>query len=271
MPFFVSKETLSGLEDENQNLRERVEELERLKPSLDLALMLRDEMVRLMGPDGAPHMTPQEIGEIAYNNIRDKKLNEARDDLVARYEREHRKDIYGRFIEELEATEGESIAEEVRQKVEADPKLALELLESARKELGARAVGLVQTEVKDAQQKIVDKEAERLLELDRLDVQFAIERHIDLLDDAVMERLEVGDKLEIFSKDHNRKPTSVLLQWTKDANNHEGWVCVGATDTVADGGTNNGYSTYQPFKPNSNVFVSVGVVNRDLETTKEVV
>ena len=264
----VSKETIRHYEDEITDLEAQLAELEPMTPHLQLAQMLRDEMVALMGPDGSPELSPQQIGELAYKNVLQKSIDKARDDLTARYEQNYRKELYDRVIQEVEETEGPTILADVRAKIEADPELMVELHASARKELGARAIGVVQEEITVDQQEIVDDEAERQLLLDHLDVQFALDRELDLEAVKIAETLEPGDKLTIYRNGDKDKRYPLVLIWTKDAKGKEGWVWLRTpSDTLQQ--NSDGY--WKPIQPKGDVFVKVGVQDKDLESGTKII
>lgn len=278
MPF-LNKEELEQLHSRIGYLEEELEELRPLMPFLDLAKEISGETVRLLRekyPDDPDlfHSASvgydfEEIGEIAYENVLKRKISAAREELVAEYEQKHRKELYEKVVSNLQQSEGQNIAKEVRQKIETDPKLAIELRDSARKELAARALGVVHTEISEEQQAIVNAEAERQIELDRLDVKFAVERELDLSSDLVRELIEVGDRLEIYSPQDKNRKNPLVFTWTKDANNLEGWTWTGApAELVLKKDSYDGRWT--PYQPTSDQFVTIGVVNKDLEKVKDV-
>lgn len=279
MPLISKEEQLR----QQRNQEYMADELERYRPYypfLDIAKDLKEEVERLIAakyPADGSAPDPEtfsyefdDIGELAAKNIAKRLANQAREELTARYEQQHRERLYKELIEKLDEDEGKTIEEDVRKKVESDPELALELRESARKELSARAIGAVSAELTKAQEVAVNEEAERQMDLDRLDVDFALEGELDLLSDKVRERIEVGDKLVIYYEGDTTKSYPITFTWTKDANKHEGWVMRTTGHSVAHKETNNAYYA-ERFDAPDDMFVTIGVVNKDMQTGKDVV
>ena len=274
----ISKEEQMRTDSKIDYLEEELEELKPLTPFLEIAKQLKEETQRLINAkypaDGsAPSAESygyefEDIGELAYKNILIRSVEQAREELVAKYEQQHRRDLYTRIIGEIESNEGDDIAKGVRTKIETNPDIAKELRASAREELGARAVGIIHTEINAEQQEVVNREAERQLGLDRLDVKFALDGELDLVGDDLMELLEPGDKLELYYDTDKDKRSPMTFKWVKDANNLEGWVFVKAGDSVVVK-ANSGQ--WNKIKPMDDTFVTLGVINKDLENGKDVI
>jgi hypothetical protein len=195
MPF-VSKTNLEELQQQNQHLSQEVAEFDEMRPHLALATEIRTEIINLLG--GPQDLSAQEIGELAYQKVLRAKVDEARDEVAARYEQEHRRSLYERVLGEIATTEGESISEKVKIKVETDPKVALELQKSARRELAARAEAVVRDKITAEQAVVINLEADRQIELDRFDVRLALNRELDLNDAHLKESIKPGDIVEFF-------------------------------------------------------------------------
>ncbi|HSX43025.1 MAG TPA: hypothetical protein VLF59_02965 [Candidatus Saccharimonadales bacterium] len=262
MPF-VPKSELAALQDENAEMAERLRQYDEMRPFLQLAGELRDELVTRVTDD--PTMSPQQIGELAYRKVLETHIDQARDEAAAEYEQQHRRTLYERLLGEIAVAEGASISDKVRNRVETDPELALELRNSARKELAARATNVVRGEISEEQQEVVNREAERQVELDRLDVEFALEGRLDVSAEKLQRWIRPGDKVELLYGDEGRgkRRDRIVLTWTKDSKDKEGWVythCSGKL--VSDQG-------YNP-KIETNRFVRIASVGYDLEAGKDV-
>lgn len=275
MRFFVPSHEIEMYQDRVSSLEQELKQFREVgSANFDIANMLVEEVIAILdAPEKAHGLSTQEIAEIAYESVFQRRIDDAREELVAKYEQQHRKELYDQVLVNLEKVEGGTIAEEVRTKVETDPILAIELRDSARKELGARALGTIHSDITMHEQEVINKEAARQLGLDRLDVAFALDRELNLVSDDVMELIEVGDKLELSYEGAGKNATPLVFTWTRDAYGKEGWIWSKADKNITTTTSSRGFgvSGRKRFEPQGDVFVTLGVVNKDLETGKDVV
>lgn len=233
-----------------------------MRPHLALAAEIRTEIVDLLG--GPNDLSAQEIGELAYQKVLRAKVDEARDEVAARYEQEHRRSLYERLLGEIATSEGETISEQVKTKVETDPKLALDLQESARRELAARAQEVVRSKITGEQAEVINREADRQVELDRFDVRLALDRELDLKDAHLKESVKPGDIVELFFKNTGGRRGRLILTWTKDAKGHEGWLFTSCSEPLVN--KDNSTLTVRADK-----FISIGCKNKDLQEGTDII
>lgn len=226
-----------------------------MAPHLALALTIKEEIIETL--EQHPDLTPDQIGDLAYQRVLETQMETARDEVVANYEQAHRRTLYTRLLEEIDDTEGRDISEQVRTRVETDVELATELRESARRELAARAIGVVRDKVTEEQQTIIDGEAERQIVLDRLDVQFAHDGVLDVSSAAVVNQLQPGDRLVIYALDPSGEKKRLVLKYDKDVNNVLGWVF---DETDMKPYRTDGYA----MSPKENQFITVGHIGYDM-------
>lgn len=229
MPF-IPRDELEELQLNTERLRALEVSLEGfhdLPSILHLAGVIKEEVSALLD-DQYSDLSTTDIGDLAYKKAFDTCYQEAHDEIVVDYERQHRAELYKRVVEEIREAEGTSIFESVKLRLDTDPALAIELRDSARKELAAKALGVVAEEVTQEQQEIIDIEAERQVRLDRLDVEFAVEGELDLLRDDVIDLVQPGDVLKVYfkSNESNKREKSATFRWTNDAEQEVGWVMV---------------------------------------------
>lgn len=270
MPFVAKEEVqeLQTLRTENERMAAQLADFEEMRPHLLLAEEIRNEIVAAL-ENNQEGLDARSIAERAYSNVLKRKVEEARDEVAARYEQEHRRSLYERVLGEVATSEGDDISKKVRTRVETDPELAVELKESARKELAARATDVVRQEITAEQHAVLDKEAERQIGLDRLDVKLALDGELDLASDEVRQQIKPGDKVELFfplndAYNQKGKRGRILLVWAKDANGKEGWVFDSSSETFFD---QSGYT----IKVDSDRFVRIASLNKDFETGDDVV
>jgi hypothetical protein len=220
-----------------------------------LAQTLKDELVAHMTQ--FPDATAEEVGDLAYQRVFEIEENRAKDAIVAEYEQAHRLELYGRVIDEVKETEGPTIYEDVKRRLESDPELAVELRDSARKELGARALSYVTDIITDEQREIINHEAERQIELDRLDVELAVDGELDLIRDDVVELLEPNDRLVLFFKGDRGNQGEMVLLWREDVNGNLGWVLDKTNQRIYDKNGN-------PDRMPKNKFIIPGSLQNDL-------
>jgi len=273
-------------ETELENLQNKVEyleeELHRLKPYasfLELAKSISEETVRLIrekytgNPDEfhpeSVHYDFDEIGQIAYENVLNNEVEKAKRELAADYESKHRKDLYDKVLNEIAESEGMDISEEVRVKIETDPTLAVELRDSARKEIGARALGQVHAEITKEQEAIVEAEADRQVALDRLDVLFAHDGELDLSSEKVKALVKPGDKLVLLSG-NPKKAHKLVFVWSKDANDAEGWISSKDNSEKLSGHKPTGSSAHYELSLITDRFTTIASENKDLQTGEDV-
>jgi len=259
---FASREELNALHQQNERLRDELATFQEMEPHLILAGNIRDQIIELLG-DGE-NLDAREIGELAYQMVLKREADKARDEVVTRFEQEHRRSLYERLLGEMATKEGAQISDEVQKRVETDPTIALELRDSARAELTARAKDVVRNKITAEQAAIIDKEAERQVELDRLDVKLALDRELDLASDDVMDQVKPGDKVELFFEPTKNRRERLILTWTKDVNNRQGWVYTECSERLLN---QHGHIQEIP----TDRFVRIGVVNTDLEKGKSVI
>jgi hypothetical protein len=219
MPF-VSGEEWRRVNDANADLAQRLHDWEALGPFLDIARQLQSHVVELLATDA----TTEEVGRLAYMSVMTAQAEKARNEVAAKYEQEHRRTLYEQVLKEIEAKEGSSIMADVVTRLETDTTLALELHESARKELTARAKGVIAEQVTTEQARIIDAETDRQIALDRFDVAFALSGRQDLGDKALAELIKPGDKLAVMFGKDTVGQSGLLFTWTQDINNAMGWT-----------------------------------------------
>jgi hypothetical protein len=253
MPF-VSREELDRLHADSQ----RAYEYDQMGSIIELAKSLRTELVGVMTEQ--PYATTADIGRIAYERVLEEEIEAARDEVVVAYEQQYRATLYQQVIDKVEAEEGEAILSSVRNRIDTDPELAVELRESARKELSARAMKTVKREITSEQELIIDSEAERQIALDRLDVEFLVDGELDLLRDDVNQLLQPNDRLVLFLQDpsrYSKGDAEITLEWTVDVNGRVGWAFVHANTSLY---SKDGYEKTLP----SDKFIEVGSSLRDM-------
>ncbi len=262
MPF-VPASKYEQLRADNARMHDALDEFEEMRPFLDLATEVRDEIVRILAERG--DLDAPEIGEQAYQSVLQRHASEARDEVVARYEQQHRQTLYERLLGEIAINDGDEILAEVKQRLETDPALALELRDSARRELAARAIDVVRTEISAEQDLIVQAEADRQIKLDHFDVRLSLERKLDLNDPELLALLQPDDKLDLLIDIGNGKRGRVSLIWTKDAADHLGWAYGGSSEQLIE------LESRAQLSVNRHRFVEAGVSNVDMVRGTEVV
>lgn len=259
MPF-VPRGDLEQLEAQNKALTAELSQFDSMAPHLALAQQIRDQIITVM--DTNPDFSTGEIGEVAYRMVLDQQISQARDEVAAQYQQAHRRTLYDRLLGEVQDTEGEDISDRIRTEVETNPELATEIRESARQELAARAMDVVRGEVTAEQQVVIDEEAERQIELDRLDVKLAYDGELDLTQPEVKSQLKPGDRLVLYALDERGQKRSLVLEWCEDVNDIDGW-CATQTDLTVIG--SDGYEATIA----SSKFVTVGCIDHDLQQGDE--
>jgi len=219
MPF-VNREEWDRINDDNARMAEELRGWEMLGPFLDIARQLQDKVIELIETG----MDADEIGRLAYQSVMAAEAEKARDQVAARYEQEHRKSLYEQVLAEIETQEGDSIMGAVTARLDTDAKLATELRDSARKELTARAKGVISDNVTREQQAVIDRETERQMALDRFDVAFALTGAVDLKDKTLEELLRSGDKLVVMFDKDEKGQAGLTFVWREDVHGHTGWV-----------------------------------------------
>lgn len=234
MPFFVPRTELDQIEQLKQTnalMAERLLEVEGMRPIIELAHVLRDEFTTIL--DTHPELSTQAIGELAFRGALEDQISRARDELVADYEQVHRSVLYDRVLEQVTAEEGDDIAELVRLQVETDPELAIELRDSARRELAARAMDEVKLTITSDQQAVIDAEAERQIALDRLDVTLAKDGVLYPQSDRAVGRLQPGDTVRLYLEPLQGETREVIeYRWDTDVHGVSGWFYAGASKNV---------------------------------------
>lgn len=259
---FIRTSDYRELQAQNEAMSNELAVYRDMDPVIRLAQALRTELVDVL--TNQPQLTPSEIGDLAYKRVMDSQIDKARDEVVAKYEQQHREELYQQVIKEVEVSEGELIFDSVRTKIETDPELAVKLRESAKKELAARANESVKQTISEEEQHVLDEETERQIKLDKLDVELAVEQELDLLRDDVTELIQNGDELVIYFTSNESKQGQIVLKWATDVKNKSGWVFVSTNSNFIN---KNGTSVSIP----SNRFIDVGTVLHDLTTGEEVV
>ncbi len=260
MPF-VPRATLEQLQAQNQVLSDELSQFEEMQPHLELAYQIREQIISVM--DQHQDLSTAEIGEVAYRMVLDQQVGQARDEIAERYQQAHRRTLYDRLLQEVDQTEGHDINEAMRVRVETDPELALQLRNSAREELAARALDVVRGEVTAEQQQVINQEAERQIDLDRLDVRLASTGELDLTDPSVEKILEPGDRVDLFFTDHKGTSRRITLEWVQDANDDQGWKLTSLPVSLVD---RDGYQV----EINQSKFVTLGTLNADMTNGKAV-
>ncbi len=254
MPF-VNSDDWERLQQDNINMAGELARYRAISGVMGLAVILQQEIADRLED---PTMSPSQIGDEAYLAVLSSSLGEARKQLVTEYEEAHRTELYKRAVDEVRALEGDNLLCQAREKIETNPELMVELRESARKELSARAIDIIKGEITAEQQDFIDKEAERQLALDRLDVEFAVEGELDLFRDDINELLHPGDMLILTYKGSYGQQKRLVLVWTKDAKEQLGWGFESSQEEILY--TAGGYTrTIGPDK-----FLYVGSVQNDM-------
>ncbi|MEK7152447.1 MAG: hypothetical protein AAB834_00740, partial [Patescibacteria group bacterium] len=108
MPF-VSGEDWNRIQAHNAHMSEELRRWEDLGPFFDIAQELQDKVIELLDTPASA----ADIGRLAYESVLASQAEKARSELVAKYEQEHRRTLYGQVLTEVEAQEGLSIMETV--------------------------------------------------------------------------------------------------------------------------------------------------------------
>lgn len=255
----VRKSNYNRLREDNEFLRAELLHYSEMEPYLGIAQEIKERILEQLD-DTTDEQTAAEIGEIAFRSVMDAEMERAELDLIQKYERAHRDTLYQRVVKELDEKEGPTIFEQVVQRLETDPELAQELQDSARKELRAEAEEAIVGSVTEAQKKLVEEEVARQIELDRLDVRFALERKLSLNANAVISQLKPHDTVKLHLMDQTgHREGWVLLEWREDINGAKGWLYKGfyiGKDSNVLGITDNGAPTDQ--------FIELGCNGEDL-------
>lgn len=259
---FIRTSDYRELQAQNEAMSNELATYRDLDPVIRLAQELRTELTNAL--TNRPELTPSEIGDLAYQKVMASHLDKARDEVVARYEQQHREELYQQVINDVEVSEGELIFDSVRTRIETDPDLAVELRESAKKELAARANDHVKQKISEEEQAVLDEETERQIKLDRLDVELAVEHELDLLRDDVTELIQNGDELVIYFTSNDNSQGNILFRWATDVKNKSGWVFVKSNSYFTN---KRGDSVSLP----TNKFLNIGTILHDLSTGEEVV
>ncbi|HSX29757.1 MAG TPA: hypothetical protein VLE73_04335 [Candidatus Saccharimonadales bacterium] len=232
MPWpWVSREVHNEVVTERDYWQRQYTDIEPLLGFLTLAQELDAETQSLIQQGGHK----DEIGRIAYENVMLRQAQKAKKELAARYEAQHRQELYRQVLADIEATQGADILQEVQRRVETDQKLAKQLHDSARKAILARAEGIVAGNITAEQERILGNEVTRQIELDKLDVQFMFDGKIDINDPRVTAMLKPEDRVTIYfahpyQGEKKQKKAGAIFTWREDlVNNSTGWVL---TDTI---------------------------------------
>lgn len=223
-----------------------------LEPLLRFALMARDSIMADL--ENRPDLSSSEIGDRAYELVKEAVVDDVRRKLIQEREEESRAEYYQRVREEVEAKEGHAIYEQVEERINSDPELQVKLRKSAREEIMKRASVKVEGVISAEEEIILEEEAQRQIELDRLDVRFAVDGQLDLKEVGVKDILKPGDNLLIRVR-NGGYGDSINLRWTKDVNDREGWIIV-EKDKLYDS---------QRSLVNTDQFVEIGSEVFDLE------
>src|SRR4051794_5235119 len=102
MPFVAKEEVqeLQTLRAENERMATQLAEFEEMRPHLLLAEEIRNEIVAAL-ENNEQGLDARAIAEQAYSNVLKRKADEARDEVAARYEQEHRRNLYERLLGEV--------------------------------------------------------------------------------------------------------------------------------------------------------------------------
>lgn len=259
MPF-ISREEFEALHTENDELLREVQTYHGMDSLYALAAALREEIIVAMETD--PQMSTSQLGDIAFKSVFKKDAARARDELAAQFEQNHRKELYAQVVDEIKRDEGPKLLAETWEKVSTDPKLAKELRDSARRELAARYIGIIEERVTEEQEEVIAHETERQVQLDKFDVEFTLDDRLELARDDILETLHDGDKLKLyFATPHSRsgEPGCITLEWKKDALGSIGWLF---KTTSAPLYPPNG----DQYRPNLEKFITPVNLNRNLTT-----
>ncbi len=290
----ISKQEQVDQQRREDRLRDELREYEQYRSYLWLAKEIHDrvrDLIRAKYPDDGSAPDPEtfkyefgDVDDIAIAEVQERLIeegmepyidlfvdviNELREESRANKEKRLQSEIYKRVLVEVEHHEGADIMDEVRQKIETNPDEALKARDSARREIGARAMGVISNQISDREQEVVNAEAERQLELNLLDVKFAFDKELDLASASVKKLIEVGDKLLLHCETKKGEKKTLVFVWTKDANDGLGWVCETPEQERLHYRKGNG--DMLSISKLSDRFVSVGVVNRDLRNGRDVV
>ncbi len=290
----ISKQEQADQQRREDRLRDELREYEPYRQYLPLAKDLQDSVRALIEakypadgsvPDPETFQYDfEDVDDIVFARARERLIQEdmepyigmfiriireLRDKSKASMEQDHRAELYKRVLSQIEHEEGADIMEEVRQKIETNPEIAVDARDSARREIGARAMGVISDEISEKEQELVNATAERQRELDMLDVKFAFDKELDLASASVKKLIEVGDKLLLHCETKKGEKKTLVFVWTKDANDGLGWVCETPEQERLHYRKGNG--DMPSISKLSDRFVSVGVVNRDLRNGRDVV
>lgn len=285
MPF-VSKGELELIEERTQDMQEELDSYRALEPFLILAQDIRAKTTEMLEDAGSPLMTAQRLGQEAYNAVLARETEalikeglveleemaaKARKDLKKAFTKEVLEQIYQTVFETVREEEGASIETDVREALAADPETKIRMQKKARAELIKLVNAAIAEEIIAEQSAILEKEKARQIELSRLDVQFAQDHELNLESEEVKQLIQVGDRLEVHTTSGtSNKKVAITFTWTEDVNDKKGWVCTEQPPKLvqfSEGTT----GKISKLTISSGQFARLGVLNKDLESGKDVV
>lgn len=248
--------------------RERVEELERIaaeyeadKPFIEDARAIRGEVEKRLQEPGL--YTAAQIAARAVKHVRELRLQEADAVLFEEYYEESKEELLEKLVDERRETDGARLKEEAKLAVDTNPKLAIELNKRAMADLGVEAAHEVVNDLKEAKRAAMEREKQRLIALNRLDVKLALEGELDLMDQEVLDLLEHGDKLKLYCKGHEDMQISLTLRWHVSDDMSKGWIYETANAYV---GTFNANLGFRELNLKDTKYVIIGSLDNDMKT-----
>lgn len=266
LPAFYFRSEIDSMHTEIRNLSEANialrAEVDEVQPYLPQARALKEQISTLMHDGSAQSVA--DINQRAYEAVYEVEADKARKQLVDVFRKEHSETLFAQVLAQVEATEGSAIERETRTKVDTDAELAVELRERARRHLAEKALVVIEAELQQDVGAAIEREADREIALNKLEVKLALERELDITDPDVIKLLEAGDTLTLYVERGGYKPCTVTFGWCEDVEGRPGWVWQDCDGQIIDSrGNSTGLG--------KNKFVTIGVLQQDLENGSKVI
>ena len=236
--------------------------LNKIVPYAEDAQAIHDEVAHLM--EKPSNFTTSQIAQRAFENIRSLRFKEAEDILYDYYVHEHTEELFARVLEDVRKIDGDRIAAAAKLAVETDPEVAVAARDNAFTVLGAEAAQEVIRDSITTQQAAIDQEKERLIALNRLDVELQLTGKLDISTERVKKLLQHGDRLSMKFITPQDKDGELNLRWYEAGvtEREKGWVYDGASENLFS--ETGGYSLDNEIKGTQ--FVIVAMVGSNMET-----
>jgi hypothetical protein len=151
--------------------------------------------------------------------------------------------------------------------VETDPQIAVELNNRAMAALGEEAAHEVMRDLMETKRAAIEREEQRQIELNRLDVKLALTGELDLADKELVGLLEHGDKLKLFYEDAYGIKGDFTLCWhVADADSH--WWRLDSSSKTLLKVSDNLYQKHA-LDINKSMFVWIAAIDTDMQTGED--